>query len=385
MDFRLSEEQRLLQDSVSRFVATEYSLERRRDAMKNAEGFSRANWRKLAELGLLGLPIDEAHGGSGGSPVDVMVVMEQFGRGLVVEPYLSTVIVAGGLVARAGNDRQKQELLAPLAEGRLLLAFAHGEKQARYTLADVQTVAQRSGGAFLLSGHKSVVLHGDTADKLIVSARTSGRGRDARGISLFLVDKGANGMSLRGAPTIDGLRSAEVTLNEVRVGPDALIGTLDGALPVIERTVDAAIAALCAEAVGAMAALNETTLDYLKTRQQFGAPIGRNQALQHRMVDMQIAFEQAKSMACLAAMMAGSPDDNARRRAVSAAKVQIGKSAKFIGQQAVQLHGGIAMTDEYKAGHYFKRLTMIGATFGDVDHHLGRFTDLGVSVPREAA
>ena len=221
MDFRLSEEQRLLQDSVSRFVATEYSLERRRDAMKNAEGFSRANWRKLAELGLLGLPIDEAHGGSGGSPVDVMVVMEQFGRGLVVEPYLSTVIVAGGLVARAGNDRQKQELLAPLVEGRLLLAFAHGEKQARYTLADVQTVAQRSGGAFLLSGHKSVVLHGDTADKLIVSARTSGRGRDARGISLFLVDKGANGVSLRGSPTIDGLRSAEVTLNEVRVGPDA--------------------------------------------------------------------------------------------------------------------------------------------------------------------
>jgi pimeloyl-CoA dehydrogenase small subunit len=385
MDFRLSEEQRLLQDSVSRFVATEYDLERRREAMKNTEGFSRTNWRKLAELGLLGLPIDEAHGGSGGSPVDVMVVMEEFGRGLLVEPYLSSVILAGGLITRAGNDRQKQELLAPLAEGRLLLAFAHGERQARYTLSDVQTVARRSGGAFLLSGHKSVVLHGDTADKLIVSARTSGSGREARGISLFLVDRGANGLSVRGSPTIDGLRSAEVTLTDVRVGADAVMGTLDGALPVIERTVDAATAALCAEAVGAMAVLNETTLDYLKTRQQFGAPIGRNQVLQHRMVDMQIAFEQAKSMACLAAMMAGSPDDNARRRAVSAAKVQIGKSAKFIGQQAVQLHGGIAMTEEYKAGHYFKRLTMIGATFGDVDHHLGRFTDLGVSVPREAA
>lgn len=385
MDFTLSEEQRLLQDSVGRFIAAEYGFEKRREAMKSAEGFSRANWRKLAELGLLGLPIDEAHGGSGGSPVDIMVVMEQFGRGLVVEPYFSSVIVAGGLIARAGNDRQKQGLLGPLAEGRLTLAFAHGEKQARYMLSDVQTVAQRNGGAFLLSGHKSVVLHGDSADKLIVSARTSGSGREARGISLFLVDRGANGLSLRGSPTIDGLRSAEVTLADVRVGPEAVMGTADGALPVIERTVDAAIAALCAEAVGAMAALNETTLDYLKTRQQFGAPIGRNQALQHRMVDMRIAFEQAKSMACLAAMMAGSPDDNARRRAVSAAKVQIGRSARFIGQQAVQLHGGIAMTDEYKAGHYFKRLTMIGATFGDVDHHLGRFTDLGVSVPRDAA
>jgi pimeloyl-CoA dehydrogenase small subunit len=386
MDFKLSEEQRLLQDSVRRFVVAEYTLERRREAMKQAEGFSRTNWRKLAELGLLGLQIDEAHGGSGGSPVDVMVVMEEFGRGLVIEPYLSSVIVGGGLVARAGNERQKQELLGPLAAGTLMLAFAHGEKQARYTLADVQTAAQRSGaGSFLLSGHKSVVLHGDTADRLIVSARTSGSGREPRGISLFLVDRRAEGVSVRGSPTIDGLRSAEVTLTDVRVGPDAVLGTLDGALSVIERAIDAAIAALCAEAIGAMAALNEATLDYLKTRQQFGAPIGRNQALQHRMVDMQIAFEQAKSMACLAAMMAENPDDNARRRAISAAKVQIGRSAKFIGQQAVQLHGGIAMTDEYKAGHYFKRLTMIGATFGDVDHHLGRFTDLGVSVPREAA
>jgi pimeloyl-CoA dehydrogenase small subunit len=385
MDFRLSEEQRLLQESVGRFIAAEYGLDKRREAIKNAEGFSRYNWRKLAELGLLGLPIAEADGGSGGSAVDVMVVMEQFGRCLLVEPYLSSVILGGGLLARAGSDLQKRELLGALAEGRLLLAFAHGERQARYTLSDVQTAAQRSGSGFTLSGHKSVVLHGDTADKLIVSARTSGGPREARGISLFLVDRGAGGLSLRGSPTIDGLRSAEVTLNDVRVGPEAVIGGLDGAMAVIERTVDAAIAALCAEAVGAMAVLNETTLDYLKTRQQFGAPIGRNQALQHRMVDMQIAFEQARSMACLAAMMADSPDDNARRRAISAAKVQIGKSARFIGQQAVQLHGGIAMTDEYKAGHYFKRLTLIGATFGDVDHHLGRFADLGVSVPREAA
>jgi pimeloyl-CoA dehydrogenase small subunit len=385
MDFSLSEEQRLLQDSVGRFIATEYGIEKRRGYMKQAEGFSRDNWRKLAELGLLGLPIAEAHGGSGGSPVDVMVVMEQFGRGLLVEPYLASIILAGGLIARAGSDRQKGELLAPLAAGRLLLAFAHGERQARYALSDVRTAARRSGGGFVLSGRKSVVLHGDTADKFVVSARTSGDSREARGISLFIVDRGAGGLSVRGSPTIDGLRSAELALADVQIGAECVIGSLDDAFPVIERAVDAAIAALCAEAVGAMAVLNETTLDYLKTRQQFGAPIGRNQALQHRMVDMQIAFEQAKSMACLAAMMADSPDDNARRRAISAAKVQIGKSARLIGQQAVQLHGGIAMTDEYKAGHYFKRLTMIGVAFGDADHHLGRFADLGVSMPREAA
>jgi pimeloyl-CoA dehydrogenase small subunit len=385
MDFRLSEEQRLLQDSVTRFITAEYDQEKRRNAMKAPEGFSRDNWRKLAELGLLGLPIAEADGGSGGSAADIMIVTEQFGRGLLVEPYLASVLLGASLVSRAGNERQKQTLLRPLAEGRRLLAFAHGERQARYTLSDVHTVARRNGGGYLLSGQKSVVFHGDSADTLIVSARTTGSGRDPRGISLFLVDRGAHGVSVRGAPTIDGMRSAEVTLADVRVGPDAVLGPLDEALPIIERTIDAATAALCAEAVGAMAVLNETTLDYLKTRQQFGAPIGRNQALQHRMVDMQIAFEQAKSMAYLAAMMADSPDDNARRRAISAAKVQIGKSARLIGQEAVQLHGGIAMTDEYKAGHYFKRLTMIGATFGDIDHHLGRFTELGVAVPREAA
>ena len=221
------------------------------------------------------------------------------------------------------------------------------------------------------------MLHGDTADVLIVSARTSGASRDKQGLSLFIVPRRAKGLTVRGSPTIDGLRSAEVALSDVLVGADALLGPLDRACPAIERAVDAAIAAVCAEAVGAMAVLIETTLDYLKTRQQFGVPIGRNQALQHRMVDVQIAYEQAKSMACLAAMMADSDDDAARRRAISAAKVQIGRSAKFIGQQAVQLHGGIAMTDEYKVGHYFKRLTMIGSQFGDADHHLGLFAALG--------
>jgi alkylation response protein AidB-like acyl-CoA dehydrogenase len=373
MDFRLSDEQRLLQDSVGRFIAAEYPLEKRRAYIKQPDGFSRGNWRTLAELGLLGLPLPEESGGAGGSNVDVMVVMEQFGRGLVVEPYLGSVVLCGALLKGLAKD---SPLLSGLADGSLLMALAHGERQARYALQDVETAARKDGDGFRLNGRKSVVIHGDSADKLIVSARTSGAARDAAGISLFVVDRGANGLAVRGSPTIDGLRSAEITLSEVRVATDALLGPIDGALPAIERAVDTATAAVCAEAVGAMAVLIETTLDYLKTRQQFGAPIGRNQALQHRMVDVQIAYEQAKSMACLAAMMADSDDDAARRRAISAAKVQIGRAGKFIGQQAVQLHGGIAMTDEYKVGHYFKRLTMIGAQFGDVDYHLGRFASL---------
>jgi alkylation response protein AidB-like acyl-CoA dehydrogenase len=372
MDFRLSEEQKLLQESVSRFIADRYTLEKRRTYIQQPDGFSRDNWRMLAELGLLGLPLPEDAGGSGGSGADLMVVMEQFGRGLLVEPYLASIVLCGGLCKRLGGPAQRP-LLARLATGELLMAFAHGERQARYTLHDVETTARRDGDGFVLEGRKSVVLHGDSADTIIVSARTSGQRRDEDGLSLFLVERCTAGLGVRGTATIDGLRSAELALDAVKVGPEALLGPLGGAYPVIEHAVDAAIAALCAEAVGIMAALLEATLDYLKTRQQFGAPIGRNQALQHRMVDAQIAYEQARSMACLAAVMADSEDRAERRRAISAAKVQIGRSGKFIGQQAVQLHGGIAMTDEYKVGHYFKRLTMIGSQFGDADHHLGLF------------
>lgn len=377
MDFRLSDEQRLLQEQVGRFIAGEYTPEKRRSYMKQRDGFSRDNWRTLAELGLLGLPLPESAGGSGGSAVDVMVVMEQFGRGLVVEPYLASVVLCGGLLRHLAATDEHRALLSRLAAGDVFLAFAQGERQARYALNDVETTAKRNGDGFVLNGSKSVVLHGDSADVLLVSARTSGSSRDGNGISLFAVPRGARGLAVRGSGTIDGLRSAEITLTDVRIGAGTLLGPLDCAYPAIERAVDAATAAVCAEAVGAMAVAIETTLDYLKTRQQFGAPIGRNQALQHRMVDVQIAYEQAKSMACLAAMMADSDDNAARRRAISAAKVQIGRSGKFIGQQAVQLHGGIAMTDEYKIGHYFKRLTMIGAQFGDADHHLGLFTALG--------
>jgi len=294
----------------------------------------------------------------------------------VLEPYLASVILGGGLVSASGSAAQKQAILPQLAAGKLTLAFAHGERQSRYALADVETRAERDGGGYVLSGEKGVVLHGDSADRLIVSARTDGSSRDKQGISLFLVDRKAKGIRVRGYPTVDGLRAAELALDQVRVGADALLGPPGEAYGAIEHTVDRAIAALAAEAVGIMEVLNATTLEYLKTRKQFGVPIGSFQVLQHRMADMVLEHEQAKSMAILAALSTDGADARERRRVISAAKVQIGKSGRFIGQQAIQLHGGIGMTDEYAAGHYFKRLTMIAQSFGDEDYHLDRFAEV---------
>ncbi len=380
MDFDLTEEQRLLDETVRRVVKDAYDIPKRKRYMAEPGGFSRELWARYAELGLLGLPFAEAEGGFGGSAVETMIVMESFGRGLVVEPFLASVVLVGGLVALAGSAAQRQAILPQVAAGKLLLAFAHGERQARYTLSDVATTAKRDGGGFVLRGDKGVVLNGDSADLLAVSARTAGGGRERDGISLFLVDAKAKGVERRAYPTVDGLRSAEVALADVRVGADALLGTADAAYPVIEHAVDRAIAALCAEAVGIMEVLNAATLDYLKTRKQFGVPIGSFQALQHRMADMVIEHEQSKSMATLAALSADLADAAERRRVLSAAKVQIGKSGRFVGQQAIQLHGGIGMTDEYVAGHYFKRLTVMDQTFGDVDHHLDRFAE--AAMPR---
>jgi pimeloyl-CoA dehydrogenase small subunit len=378
MDFDLTEEQRLLDETVRRVVKDEYAFEKRKAYKASPDGFSRKLWQSYADIGLLGLPFAESHGGFGGSAVESMIVMESFGRGLVLEPYLASVILAGGLVAAAGSAAQKQAILPPLAAGKLMLAFAHGERQARYALADVETRAERDGSGYVLSGEKGVVLHGDSADRLIVSARTGGSSRDTQGISLFLVDRQAAGVTVRGYPTVDGLRAAEIALERVHVGTDALLGRPGEAYGAIEHAVDRAIAALCAEAVGIMEVLNATTLEYLKTRKQFGVPIGQFQVLQHRMAEMALEHEQAKSMAILAALSADGTDAHARRRVISAAKVQIGKSGRFIGQQAIQLHGGIGMTDEYAAGHYFKRLTMIAQSFGDEDHHLDRFAEVAL-------
>ncbi len=367
MDFDLNEDQRLLRDSVERLVADRYGFEQRKAFLTQPDGFSREMWKQYAELGLLGVPFAEEHGGFGGGPVETMIVMEAFGRGLVVEPYLATVILGGGLIRHAGSEAQRAEMLPKIAEGGLLLAFAHVERQSRYELHNVSTKAVRDGEGWVLSGEKGVVLHGDSADRLLVTARVSGGQRDRDGIGLFLVDANAPGVTRRGYPTQDGLRAAEISFDKARA---EAVGEPGAVLPHIERVVDEAIAAICAESIGVMTEMQTTTVDYMKTRKQFGRAIGEFQALQHRAVDMYVDLEQARSMALYATVMASSDDAVARHRAASAAKVQIGRSGRKIGQESIQLHGGIAMTAEYKVGHYFKRMTMIDVLFGDADRHL---------------
>jgi pimeloyl-CoA dehydrogenase small subunit len=370
MDFDLSEEQRLLKESLDRLIGDRYAFEQRKSYGQSAEGWSRELWAQYAELGLLGLPFAEGYGGSAGGPVETMITMEAFGRALALEPFLATVVLCGGFLRHGGSAQQCADLIPSIADGSLTCAFAHTERHSRYDLSDIETRAVRDGAAWVLDGEKGVVLHGDTADKLIVTARVGGGRRDRDGIGVFVVDANVEGVSRRGYPTQDGLRAAEISLAHVRVGPEEVLGEPGAALPLIERVVDEGMAALCAEAVGAMAAMHELTVDYLKTRRQFGREIGTFQILQHRAVDMLIALEQARSMAMFATMMAAEENAAERRNALSAAKTQIGRSGKFVGQQAIQLHGGIGMTMEYKVGHYFKRVTMIDTMFGDADHHL---------------
>ena len=344
MDFELSEEQQLLKQTCERYFADHYQFKSRKRYAHEPRGWSLIAWKQYADLGLLGVPFAEEHGGTGGGPVETMIVMEQIGRVLLLEPYLATVVLGGGFLQRGGSDAQRAELLPRIAAGELSLAFAHAERQARYDLADVATTARRDGGAYVLDGAKTLVLHGDTAEKFVVSARISGARTDRNGLALFLIDATAPGVSVRGYPTVDGLRAAEVTLSNVRVDAGAALGEPGAAFPLIERVADQAIAALCAEAVGAMAAMHETTVEYMKTRKQFGVTIGSFQVLQHRAAEMLIAVEQARSMAMLATMMAAEDDARERRQAISAAKVQIGRSGRFVGQQAIQIHGGIGMT-----------------------------------------
>jgi len=377
MDFELSEEQRLLKDSVERLCTQRYEFETRRKYMKEAEGWSRDMWRQYVDLGLTALPFTEEHGGVGGGPVETMIVMEAFGRALALEPYFATVVMGGGFLRRGASDAVKNDVLPKVAAGETLLSFAHIERQARYDLGDVATTAKKDGAGYVLNGEKSLAVHGDVADKLIVSARVSGEQRARNGIGLFLVDAKANGVSRRGYPTMDGLRAAEVSLQNIKVDAGAVIGEPGNAYPLIEQVVDSGIAALAAEAVGAMGAMHEITVDYLKQRKQFGVPIGNFQVLQHRAGEMLIALEQARSMAMLATMMADEANAAERRKSISAAKVQIGRSAKIVGEGAIQLHGGIGMTMEYKVGHYFKRATMIDKTFGDADHHLAALARTG--------
>jgi pimeloyl-CoA dehydrogenase small subunit len=368
MDFDLSEDQRLLKDSVDRLVADQYQFEHRKKYASEPTGYSAAMWHQITEMGLLGLPFEETLGGFGGGAVETAIVMEAFGRGLVLEPYFATVILGGGLLRRAASESMLGGLAPKVAAGKLKLAFAHVERHSRYNLADVSTTARKDGNAYVLDGAKSVVIHGDTADRIFVTARVAGERRAQHGIGLFLIDPATPGVNRRGYPTQDGQRAAELTLTNARVSADDLLS--DNALPMVEHVIDEAIAALCAEAVGAMQSMQDLTLEYLKTRKQFGRPIGSFQVLQHRSVDMLVALEQARSMAMFAAVMAAEENPIERRKAISAAKVQIGRSARHVGQEAIQLHGGIGMTNEYAVGHYFKRVTMIDQLYGDADTHL---------------
>ena len=373
MDFNYSNEQIALQETLRRFISRDYGFERRRELARSDLGFSAEAWAQYAELGLLSLSFPEEFGGLGGNAVDIMLVMEQIGRGLLLEPFLSSVVMCGGLIRDAGSDSLKANLLPRIGRGELKLALACYEAAGRYDLSRLACTAVRNGGGWRLTGRKIVVLDAPSADYFLVSAR----GGDAGGAgSLFLIERGTAGVSLRSYPTQSGHRAADLRLDDVVVGADALIGAPGSGLAMVERAVDKGVAALCAESVGIIAALNETTLIYLKTRKQFGVPIGKFQALQHRMADMFIAAEQSRSMAVNAAVYADSEDAAVRRRAVSGAKAYIGRAARLVGQEAVQMHGAMGVVDDVIVSHYFKRLTMIDMSFGDADHHLARFSDM---------
>lgn len=377
MNLDRSEEQRLLDASIARFVLRDYTFEKRRGIVASPDGYSEEAWRTLAELGLLGLPLPAACGGFGGGALDASSLMEAIGGALIVEPWLATVALGAQFVARGGSAEQRQRILPAVAEGKLKLAYAHAERHARHDLAHVATRARADAGGHAISGVKRAVAHAAAADLLVISARTAGSDGDREGIGLFLVERNAPGVTLAPLRLLDGTRAAEVALDGVRVAADAAVGLPGGALPLIEQVVDFATALICAEAVGAIKSANDATLEYLKTRRQFGVPIGSFQALQHRMVDMAIEYEQAKSIALLACSAVDQErDPGARSRLVSAAKVRIADACRRVSQEAVQLHGGMGMSDEVKVSHTFRRLTAIAQQFGDADHHLERFAAL---------
>ena len=367
MDFDLTKEQQQLGDSIQRFVAREYAFEKRKGILRSEEGMSREVWAHLAEMGLLALQVPEEHGGMGGAPIETMLAMNGVGRGLLLEPYLASAVVATTLLRELGSPAQQGELFPAMAAGERIVVLAHDEPGARYDLTQVSTKATRAGDGYALSGQKSVVVHAPSADLLLVSARTGS------GVSLFLVPRDAKGVSLAAYRTLDGRRAADVTLSEVRAGREALVGAEGAALDVIVSVNDVAIAAACAEAVGALEALLQTTVEYSKSRKQFGVPIGTFQALQHRMVEMLIHVEQAKSMSYLASLRSDEKDLQARARVMSAAKVIVGRACRNVGQEAVQIHGGMGMTEEFHASHYFRRLAALELSFGDTEHHLEKF------------
>jgi len=379
MDFNFTEEQQLLADTVKRFVRDDYTFEKRRDILKTPAGWSRDVWKSLADLGLTALNVPEAHGGLNASPVDTMLVMNALGEGLVVEPFLSGAVLTPALISRLDDEKAAAELFEGIVSGERIVIVAHQEANTRGEIQYVATKAEKSADGYVLDGLKTVIAHGGAADELLVTARTSGQAGDASGISVFRIDPKAAGVTVKSYATIDGQRAADIELKRVKVAADRLVGAEGKAFAAVDAAHEVALAALCAEAVGIMKAINATTLDYTKNRKQFGLPIAKFQVLQHRMADMFIQSEQATSMSYLAAIRCVDPDLMERRRALAAAKVVIGQAGRFIAQQAVQLHGGMGMTDEMLVSHYFKRLTAIDLTLGDADHHLAKFAALSAA------
>ena len=375
MDFTFNEEQTLIQRQVEQFIQRDYDWESRQSLILTDSGYSLDNWNTFAELGWLGISISDDSGGFGGSSVDTMILMEEFGKGLVLEPFLETVVMCAELIDKAGTLEQKKDVLTDVVEGKIQLALAYAEPQSRFNLADVMTEAKLESDNFILNGFKSVVMNGPNANKFIISARTSGDQRDESGISLFLVDAEVSGLSSRDYQTVDNRRASELTLESVVIPRSCLIGELDEGFMVLDAAIDRSILAISAEAVGAMEVLYKTTVEYTKTREQFGTPIGKFQVLQHRMVDMFMEYEQCKSLLYMATMKHDEESADAKK-AVSGLKYQVGNASKFIGQQSVQLHGGMGVTDELNVGHYFKRLTTIGTIFGNSDYHLKKYTSL---------
>ena len=372
MDFSFTEEQTLLRNSIEGYLNDNYDFDARRKIVESDEGMSRDNWAQFAELGLFGAAFTEEEGGFATGPLETMIIMEEFGKKLVVEPFFQTCVLGGGFLRHGGSDAQKETLIPQIIDGSLILSFAFAEPQGRYNLANLTTTAKKDGDDFVINGYKAVAVAAPWADKLIVTARTSGDQMDKNGVTVFIVDKNADGITTRDYPTVDGQRASEVTFDNVRVSADNVIGEVDKGLPLVERVVDEGIAALCAEATGAMGVSTNLTVEYSKERKQFGQPIGKFQVLQHRMVDMFMNHQESVSMMYLAYLNLNEGDAE-RVKAVSGAKALLSRTMRLIGQDSIQIHGGMGMTDEMAVGHYFKRLTMIENMFGNGDFHKKRY------------
>ena len=373
MNFELSEEQKMIQQSVERFVQENYDLPKRVELSSQDPGYSKDYWNSMAELGWLGLPFNEENGGFGGNQIDTLVIMEQFGKGLVLEPFLANIVLGGGAIQMGGSEELKNEMLSSLIEGSKQLALAYAEQQSRFDLEDVATSARQEGDKYIINGQKSMVLNAESADHIVVVARTNGGQVDEEGITLFLIDSDSKGLERNNFPTVDGLRASEITFDNVEVNPERMIGDLDKGFSILRTITNNAILALCAEAVGAMEVLYKDTVEYTQQREQFDHPLSDFQVLQHRMVDMFMEYEQCKSL-LFRATMETIQDPTKAQRTIHALKHLIGKSGIFVGENAVQLHGGMGVTEELRVGHFFKRLLVIDSQFGNADYHLDKFT-----------